>query len=159
MPLAGSPSKTVTCSRAGSSFQTSVSSSHAQAIASFLKNVWWYVSLPTSSRSLCLPPARMHFCVLAARGYGGFSVPRKYGLNWFIPALAKSSVGSLSGTTGEEGTKWWPCFLQKKSMNCWRISVEEGMGLLRDHPVKVAGTLRVPSLLATAHGVCLLLCK
>jgi len=25
------------------------------------------VSFPTSSRSLCLPPARMHFCVSAAR--------------------------------------------------------------------------------------------
>src|SRR5207249_6919381 len=84
-------------------------------------------SLPTSSRSLCLPPARMHFCVLATRLYGGFSVPRKYGLNWFIPALAKSSVGSSCGTTGDDGTNWWPCFLQKKSMNCWRISVEEGM--------------------------------
>ena len=25
------------------------------------------MSIPTSSRSLCLPPARMHFCVLVAR--------------------------------------------------------------------------------------------
>jgi hypothetical protein len=33
---------------------------------SISKNVWWYTSLPTSSRSLCLPPARMHFCELTA---------------------------------------------------------------------------------------------
>src|SRR5262245_22889045 len=70
----------------------------------------------------------MHFCVFATRLYCGFSSPRKYGLNWFIPALAKSNVLSLSGTTGEDGTKWCPCFLQKKSMNCWRISLDEGMG-------------------------------
>src|SRR6267378_3748167 len=69
----------------------------------------------------------MHFCVLATRGWGGFSVPRKYGLNWFMPALVNSSVGSSSGTTLDDGTKVWPCFLQKKSMNCWRISVEVSM--------------------------------
>jgi len=28
-------------------------------------------------------------------------------LNWFIPALAKSSVGSSCGTTGEEGKRVW----------------------------------------------------
>src|SRR5205809_3050204 len=69
----------------------------------------------------------MHFWVFATRGTGGFSVPRKYGLNWFIPAFAKSKVGSFSGTTGLDATKVWPCFLQKKSMNCWRISVEVNM--------------------------------
>lgn len=31
-------------------------------------------------------------------------VPRKIGLNWFIPALVNSKVGSLWGTTEEEGT-------------------------------------------------------
>src|ERR1700722_13404037 len=44
-----------------------------------------------------------------------------------MPALAKSSVGSSCGTTLEEGTKVWPCFLQKKSMNCWRISLADGI--------------------------------
>src|SRR5882724_2792392 len=44
-----------------------------------------------------------------------------------MPALVNSSVGSPSGTTLEDGTKVWPCFLQKKSMNCWRISVEVSM--------------------------------
>jgi hypothetical protein len=31
-------------------------------------------------------------------------VPRNIGLNWFIPALVNSKVGSLWGTTEEEGT-------------------------------------------------------
>ena len=66
----------------------------------------------------------MHFCVLAARVYARFSWPRKIGLNWFIPALVNSSVGSSCGTTGELGTNVWPCFCTKKSMNCWRISCE-----------------------------------
>src|SRR5882724_9089676 len=44
-----------------------------------------------------------------------------------MPALVNSSVGSSSGTTLDDGTKVWPCFLQKKSMNCWRISVAVNM--------------------------------
>jgi len=31
-------------------------------------------------------------------------VPRKIDLYWFMPALVKSSVGSESGTTEDEGT-------------------------------------------------------
>src|SRR5437588_4855209 len=69
----------------------------------------------------------MHFCVSAARLYGREPVPRKTSLNWFMPALVNSSVGSSKGTTLLDGTAVWPCFLQKKSMNCWRISVEVGM--------------------------------
>src|SRR5947209_7163160 len=44
-----------------------------------------------------------------------------------MPALVNSSVGSPSGTTGEDGTKVWPCFCTKKSMNCWRISLAVGI--------------------------------
>src|SRR5712692_7001455 len=69
----------------------------------------------------------MHFCELTARRYGRVPAPRKTSLNWFMPALVNSSVGSSRGTTLEDGTKVCPCFLQKKSMNCWRISVEVGM--------------------------------
>src|SRR5438270_13042282 len=69
----------------------------------------------------------MHFCVFAARTYGRFSSPRKIGLNWFIPAFVNSSVGSSWGTTGLDGTNVCPCFLTKKSMNCWRISLAERM--------------------------------
>src|SRR6516165_8242914 len=46
-----------------------------------------------------------------------------------MPALVNSSVGSSSGTTLLDGTNVWPCFLQKKSMNCWRISIEVGMSV------------------------------
>lgn len=35
----------------------------------------------------------------------GGARPKKMGLNWFMPALANSSVGSLRGTHGEEGTR------------------------------------------------------
>ena len=81
--------------------------------------------MPTSSRSLCLPPARMHFWVSVARlsfasGPFGSAVPRKQGLNWFIPALAKRRVGSSWGTTGEDGTT--VCSLpSKKSRKVCRI--------------------------------------
>src|SRR6266568_2849334 len=44
-----------------------------------------------------------------------------------MPALVNKSVGSSCGTTGEDGTNVWPCFSQKKSMNCWRISLALGM--------------------------------
>src|SRR5262249_17583353 len=76
----------------------------------------------------------MHFCVLATRFQGGFSVPRKYGLNWFMPAFADSHVGASWGTTGDDGTNVWPCFLTKKSMNCWRISLAVGIRDSVKHP-------------------------
>ena len=136
-PCASSPPKYVAYRFSAGNLYTSVSSSHANAMASFLKkspndqfpsiskNVWWYVSFPTSSRSLCFPPARMHFCVSTARlslasGPLGSALPRKMGLNWFIPAFANSNVGSSCGTTGEEGTNVWSLFL-KKSKNVPRI--------------------------------------
>src|SRR5260370_16894500 len=46
-----------------------------------------------------------------------------------MPALVNSSVGSSCGTTLLDGTKVWPCFLTKKSMNCWRISLAVNMQL------------------------------
>ena len=39
-----------------------------------------------------------------------FAVPRKSGLNWFMPALVNISVGSSCGTTGELGMNVWPPF-------------------------------------------------
>src|SRR5450755_839695 len=69
----------------------------------------------------------MHFCVSTARLKGRVPVPRNTSLNWFMPALVNSNVGSSRGTTLDDGTAVWPCFLQKKSMNCWRISVEVSM--------------------------------
>ena len=56
-------------------------------LPSISKKVWWYVSLPTSSRSLCLPPARIHFWELTtrvslAKSLLGSTVPWKIGLNY-----------------------------------------------------------------------------
>lgn len=43
-------------------------------------------------------------------------LPRKSGLYWFMPALAKSNVGSPTGTHGDEGQKVWPCCFTKNSI-------------------------------------------
>src|SRR5438477_11288797 len=83
----------------------------------------------------------MHFWLSTAHLYGRVPVPRKTSLNWFMPALVNSSVGSSSGTTLEDGTAVWPCFLTKKSRNCWRIWLAvnmvrgspRGKGCLLDH--------------------------
>src|SRR5262249_18165380 len=80
----------------------------------------------------------MHFCVSAARLYGRVPVPRKTSLNWFMPALVNISVGSSRGTTLAEGTAVWPCFLTKKSRNCWRVSLGVSM---RDSGLGEAGVL------------------
>src|SRR5262249_3299792 len=61
---------------------------------------------PMSSRSLCFPPARTHFCTETARGYGGVSSPVKKGLNGTMPATVNSSVLS-TGITLADGT--WLC--------------------------------------------------
>jgi hypothetical protein len=50
----------------------------------------------------------MHFWEFDAissddRSVPGAALPRKMGLNWFMPELAKSSVGSDSGAHGLEG--------------------------------------------------------
>src|SRR4029450_452151 len=63
----------------------------------------------------------MHFCEVVARVYGRLSKPRQTSLNWFIPALVNSSVGSSPGTTGLEATIWWP-FDSKNLRKVWRIS-------------------------------------
>ena len=56
-----------------------------------------------------MPPALIHFCALhalcrSARAVPGAAWPRKMGLNWFIPALANSKVGSSRGMVDEEWT-------------------------------------------------------
>src|SRR5690349_14143517 len=75
--------------------------------------------------SLCLPPARIAFWTVVARGGSRVSTPVKTSLNWFMPALANSSVGSLASTTGDERTIWWPRSA-KKSRKPARISFPEG---------------------------------
>ncbi len=65
----------------------------------------------------------MHFCDVVARVYARFSRPRNVSLNWFIPALVKSSVGSSCGTSDELDTMAWP-FWRKYSRKEVRISRE-----------------------------------
>src|SRR5687768_17312897 len=65
----------------------------------------------------------MHFCDDAARVYARFSRPRKTSLNWFIPALVKSSDGSSCGTSDELATTRCP-FRSKYSRNDARISLQ-----------------------------------
>src|SRR3712207_2205633 len=95
----------------------------------------------------------MHFWVLTARVYARFSVPRKIGLNWFIPAFVNSRVGSSCGTTGELGTNVCPCRSTKKSMNCRRIS-EEVMVVREssDEARRVGRRGRVPDYSRTPKG-------
>src|SRR5690606_33159843 len=70
--------------------------------------------------SLCLPPARRQRWTSAARGLARFSAPRNTSLNWTMPELVNSRVGSLAGTSGAEGTISWP-LPRKNSRNSLRM--------------------------------------
>src|SRR4051812_28881643 len=63
----------------------------------------------------------MHFCEVVARVYARLSKPRNTSLNWFIPALVNSRVGSSPGTTGDDATMVWP-FDSKNFRKVERIS-------------------------------------
>src|SRR6266404_4884965 len=93
-----------------------------EKLPSISKKVWWRLVKPTFSRSLCLPPARTHFCAEVALSYSRFSRPRKTSLNWFMPALVKSRVGSPCGTSEELRTRRWP-LPSKKRRKVSRISL------------------------------------
>src|SRR5207244_693035 len=58
--------------------------------------------------------ARKHFCELAALGHGGSACPRKYGMNWFIPALVSSRPDSGGGISDELGTRRCPRSSKKR---------------------------------------------
>ena len=85
-----------------------------------------------------MPPARMHFCVSAARVSvpgtapahlltSAARSPRKMGTNWFMPAFVKRRFGE-SGMSDELGTM--VCFFsRKKSRNDWRICVLVSMAV------------------------------
>ena len=68
-----------------------------------------------------MPPARTLRCAVVAREYGRDSAPRNTSLNWTMPELVKSSVGSLPGTRLDERTIVWP-FDSKNLRNFSRIS-------------------------------------
>src|SRR5262245_32165286 len=57
---------------------------------------------------------RITFCAVTARAYGASSWPRKYGMNWFIPALVSSSPDSGGGTRDDERTRVWPRSSKKR---------------------------------------------
>src|SRR5215475_6673898 len=63
----------------------------------------------------------MHFCAVVARVYSRRSLPRNTSLNWFIPALVKSNVGSPCGTSDELRKRLCP-LPSKKRRNTSRIS-------------------------------------
>src|ERR687898_861289 len=65
--------------------------------------------------------ARNTFCAVTARGNGAWACPRKYGMNWFIPALVRSSPDSGGGISDDEGTRLCPRS-SKKRRNDSRIS-------------------------------------
>ena len=63
----------------------------------------------------------MHFWEFTARfrlamGEAGSTCPKNIGLNWFIPALVKRSVGSFKGAQADEG--WKVC----ARGDCWKNS-------------------------------------
>src|SRR3954470_13264076 len=58
--------------------------------------------------------ARKHFWAVVARGNGGAAWPRKYGMNWFIPAFVSSSPDSGGGISDELGTRLWPRSSKKR---------------------------------------------
>ncbi len=75
-------------------------------------------------RSRCRPSGTPSGSVVA-RGNGGSWSPRKYGLNWFMPALVRSSVGSF-GIRDEEGTSAVPALLEEAQ--------ERAADLVAGHP-------------------------
>src|SRR2546425_12856921 len=76
--------------------------------------------------------ARKTFWTDTARGYGGSCKPRKYGLNWFMPAFVSNRVGSF-GINEDEGTTLWPRS-SKNFKNVVRISAAFIEGLVYRPP-------------------------
>ena len=74
-----------------------------------------------ASRSLCLPPARTHFWIVAARGgsNGTGSSPRKYGTNCIIPELVNIGAVGCVGIRLADGTTVWSR-AAKNSVQTWR---------------------------------------
>src|SRR5262245_13532116 len=55
-----------------------------------------------------MSPVRRHFWQVAARVKSSFTLPRKWSLNWFIPAGVKSTEGSSRGTSKSLGRRVQP---------------------------------------------------
>src|SRR6059058_3262733 len=52
--------------------------------------------------------ARKHFWALVARGKGGGACPRKYGMNWVIPAVVSRRPDSGGAISDDEATRRCP---------------------------------------------------
>ena len=72
---------------------------------------------------------RITFCAVTARGNGASACPRKYGMNWFIPAFVSRSPEAGGGISDEDRTRACPRS-SKKRRNVSRIacpSIGEGV--------------------------------
>ncbi|CAB4557047.1 unannotated protein [freshwater metagenome] len=76
-----------------------------------------------ASRSLCLPPARTHFCIETARGgeYGAGSSPKKYGTKGIIPEFVNIGADGWVGMRLPDLTDVW-ARATKKSVQVRRRS-------------------------------------
>src|SRR5512142_3302724 len=86
----------------------------------------------------------MHFCEVVARLYGRVSLPRNTSLNWFMPALVKSSVGSSTGTSDEEGTMRcpWRSKYFRKPVRISRESISDDCTDFVNSPQRSQSSLR-----------------
>ena len=58
--------------------------------------------------------ARKTFWTVTARGNGAGACPRKYGMNWFMPAFVSSRPDSGWGISDEDGTRLCPRSSKKR---------------------------------------------
>src|SRR4051812_15813448 len=91
---------------------------------------------------------RITFCAETARGYGASSCPRKYGMNWFIPALVSRRPDSGGATSDEDRTRVCPRS-SKKRRKASRISAPCTRGSLAVRFVRSVPTAQV--VLALVH--------
>src|SRR3970040_1577846 len=83
---------------------------------------------------------RKHFWTVVRRGWGGFAWPMKYGLNWTMPALVNSRVGSPGGTRGAPDMRRWPRSSKKRRKDS-RIS--SGFTAVFDSAWRIRGNYSV----------------
>ena len=135
---------TVTQMRSPSRPSTSVTNSHAHGMASVLEVVAEAEVAehleeaevarrrPISSRSLCLPPARTHFCTDVRPAVdGGGSSPRKYGTNGIIPELV--NIGRRRVVRDQAGRRHRRCGRARRRTSSRRGGARSAF-MVRDQP-------------------------
>src|SRR5688572_897828 len=73
-----------------------------------------------------MSPVRRHFWHVVARVKSSLTFPRKWSLNWFMPAGVKSTEGSQVGTSTSLGLR--ACFLVSKKARYFSRSSSVFMG-------------------------------